>query len=52
MDIDFIYEFAIVKEKWDELYKKYSKVRPQTNYEDIAKIMSFKLPKDTTIENA
>ena len=26
LDRDLIYKFAIVKEKWNKLYKKYSKV--------------------------
>ena len=33
------------------MYTKYSKVQPQTNQEDIAKITVFKLPKDTTIKD-
>ena len=52
LDEDFIQEFATVKEKWDQLRAKYSKVQPQANREDIAKIASFKLPKDTLIEDA
>ena len=52
LDGDLIYEFAIVKEKWDQLYAKYSKVRLQANREDIAKIIAFKLSKDTKIEDA
>jgi hypothetical protein len=47
LDGDLIREFATVKEKWDQLRAKYSKVRPQANREDIAKITAFKLPKDT-----
>ena len=52
LDGDLIREFATVKEKWNQLYAKYSKVRPQANREDIAKITAFKLPKDTKIEDA
>ena len=52
LDGDLIREFDTVKEKWDQLYAKYSKVRPQANREDIAKITAFKLPKDTKIEDA
>src|SRR5436189_4331482 len=52
LDGDLIREFATVKEKLDQLWTKYSKVRLQANQEDIAKITAFKLPKDTTIENA
>ena len=52
LDGDLICEFATVKEKWDQLRAKYNKVRPQANRENIAKITAFKLPKDTTIEDA
>ena len=52
LDKDLIREFATVKEKWDQLHAKYSKIRPQANREDIAKITAFQLPKDTTIEDA
>jgi len=52
LDKDLIREFTTVKEKWDQLYTKYSKTRPQANREDIAKITAFKLPKDTKIEDA
>ena len=52
LDEDLISELATVKEKWEQLLAKYSKVRPQANQEDIAKIMVFKLPKDTKIEDA
>ena len=52
LDIDMIYEFATVKEKWDHLRMKYSKVRPQANRDDIAKITMFKLQKGIKIEDA
>ena len=51
LDRDLICEFATVKEKWNKLYEKYSKVRLQANQEDITKITAFKLLKDTKIED-
>jgi hypothetical protein len=52
IDADLVSETATAKEVWDQLYTKYSKVRPQANRDDIKKITAFKLQEGTTIENA
>ena len=52
LDKDLIREFATTKEKWEQLHAKYSKVQSQANQEDVAKIIAFKLLKDTKIKDA
>jgi hypothetical protein len=52
IDGDFTSETATAKEVWDQLYAKYSRIRPQANRDDVKKITAFQLPKDTKIEDA
>ena len=52
IDADLVDETTTAKEVWDQLYTKYSRVRPQVNRDNVKKITAFQLPKDTKIKDA
>ena len=51
-DAEFIREFDSTKQKWDQLRAKYSRTRPVTLQEDMAKLTGFRLEKGITINQA
>jgi len=49
-DYEYIGQWPHIKQKWDELKKKYFSARPIEAREDMSKLTSFKLKEDMTIE--
>ena len=52
IDSKALKEFSTVKEGWEALWVKYSKIRPATTREDLIKLTNYQWDDSQTIDDA